>query len=123
MENTIETPPSARRSVTLWITSEWETLYTLIPEKQTPAGAESAPLKQILNRKEGGGGRGGVKNKATPAVTSFSVIHRYQTTRRKTEGVDGGWNNPESFKSSAQYSLSLSFKVLYNLINRIKVIG
>lgn len=31
-------------------------------------------------------------------------------------------NNPESFKSSTQYSLSLSFKVLYNLINRIKVI-
>lgn len=72
---------------------------------------------------EAGSESGGLKNKVTPAVTSFNVIRRYQTTRRKTEGVEGGWNNPESFKSSVQYSLSLSFKVLYNLINRIKVIG
>lgn len=64
-----------------------------------------------------------MRNKVTPAATSFNVTRRYQTTRRETEGVEGGWNNPESFKSSAQYSLSLSFKVLYNLINRIKVIG
>jgi len=53
-------------------------------------------------------------------LPSLNMIQRYQITHTKT-----GWgkNNPESFKSTTQYSLSLSFKVLYNLINRIKVIG
>lgn len=98
----------------------WETLYTLIPKNQSPAEAES-----VLNAGLHLGERESsiCKNKvchSSRLLPSLNMIQCYQITRAKTGGEE---NNPESFKSMTQYSLSLSFKVLYNLINRIKVIG
>lgn len=106
-------------SVTLRITSTWETLYTLIPKKQNPAKL-SPHLMQVCTQ---WGVSSICKNKVCHSsclLPSLNMIQCYQITRTKTGGKK---NNPESFKSSTQYSLSLSFKVLYNLINRIKVIG
>lgn len=100
----------------------WETLYTLIPKNQSPAEAESV-LNAGLHLGERARESSICKNKvchSSRLLPSLNMIQCYQITRAKTGGEE---NNPESFKSTTQYSLSLSFKVLYNLINRIKVIG
>lgn len=97
----------------------WETLYTLIPKNQSPAEAESVLNAGLHLERESSI----CKNKvchSSRLLPSLNMIQCYQITRAKTGGEE---NNPESFKSTTQYSLSLSFKVLYNLINRIKVIG
>lgn len=100
-----------QRLVTLRITRIQEPLYTLIPVKQTPSKAES-----IL---AAGEWAETVCQLLLAAVFKNDPVLSHNSQYDRT----GEKNNPESFKSSSQYSLSPSFKVLYNLINRIKVIG